>query len=111
MVRDSVATENPKESRGRGSGHTDFNTGAGTQAWGWVQSWTWRRSLLECCCLVTKSCPILCDPTDCSPPAPSVREISQAGILEWVAFFSSRGSFRLRHRTGISCSVTWILYH
>ena len=21
-----------------------------------------------CCCLVTKSCPILCDPMDCSPP-------------------------------------------
>ena len=30
---------------------------------------------------VTKSCPALCDPIDCSPPASSVHEISQARIL------------------------------
>ena len=37
-------------------------------------------------CSVTKSCLILCDPTDCSPPGSSVHGISQARILEWVVF-------------------------
>ena len=32
-----------------------------------------------------QSCPILCDPKDSSPPGPSVHEILQARILEWVA--------------------------
>ena len=30
-------------------------------------------------------CPTLCDPTDGSPPGPSVSGILQARILEWVA--------------------------
>ena len=38
-----------------------------------------------CCCLVAKSCPILCDPMDCSPPGSSVHGIFQARTLEWVA--------------------------
>ena len=42
--------------------------------------------------LVVQSCPSLCDPMDCSPPGFSVRGILQAGILEWVAMPSSRGS-------------------
>ena len=41
-------------------------------------------------CLVAKSCPTLCDPTDYSPPGSSVHGISQARILEWVAISSSR---------------------
>ena len=40
-----------------------------------------------------KSCPTLCDPTNCSPPGSSVHEIFQAGILEWVAISYSRGTF------------------
>ena len=32
-----------------------------------------------------QSCLTLCDPTDCGPPAPSVRGVLQARILEWVA--------------------------
>ena len=36
------------------------------------------------CVLVAQSCPILCDPMDCSPPASSVHGIFQARILEWV---------------------------
>ena len=32
--------------------------------------------------LVTQSCPILCDPVDCSPPGSSVHGIPQATILE-----------------------------
>ena len=34
---------------------------------------------------VAQSCPILCDPMNCSPPGSSVHEILQAKILEWVA--------------------------
>ena len=33
---------------------------------------------------------------DCSPPGSSVRGISQARILEWVAISSSRGSSQSR---------------
>ena len=33
-----------------------------------------------------KSCPALCDLMDCSLSGSSVHEISQARILEWVAF-------------------------
>ena len=36
--------------------------------------------------LVTQSCPVLCDPMDCSPPGSSVHGILQAGILDWLPF-------------------------
>ena len=42
--------------------------------------------------LVTRSCPTLCDPMDCSLPGSSAHGISQARILEWVAIPFSRGS-------------------
>ena len=48
-----------------------------------------------------QSCPTLCDPIDGRPPGSRVPGILQARILEWVAI-SSRGSSRLRDRTGIS---------
>ena len=41
----------------------------------------------------TQSCLTLSNPMDCSPLSFSVHEISQAGILEWVAISSSRGFF------------------
>ena len=44
------------------------------------------------CCLVTWSCPTLCNTMDCSLPGFSVHGISQARILEWVAISFSRGS-------------------
>ena len=34
---------------------------------------------------VTKSCPTLCDPMDCSLPGSSVHGIFQARVLEWGA--------------------------
>ena len=43
-----------------------------------------------------------CDPMDCSPPGSSVHGILQAGILQWVAMPSSRGSSRPRDRTQVS---------
>ena len=39
-----------------------------------------------------QSCPTLCDPMDYSLTGSSVLGILQAGILEWVAMPSSRGS-------------------
>ena len=39
-----------------------------------------------CVCVCAQSYLTFCDLMDCSPPDSSVHEISQAGILEWVAF-------------------------
>ena len=53
--------------------------------------------------LVIHLCPTLCNPMDWSPPGSSVHGILQAGILEWVAMPSSRGSFGPRDWTQVSC--------
>ena len=55
--------------------------------------------------LVAQLCLTLCDPMDCSLPGSSVYGISQARILEWVSFSFSRGSFRPRDQTQVSCSA------
>ena len=60
--------------------------------------------------LVTKSCLTLCNPMDCSLPGSSVRGISQARILEWVAISFFRGSSQPRDWTLISCISRWILF-
>ena len=59
--------------------------------------------LLECRCLITKSCLTLCDPMDCSPPGSSVHGIFQVRLLEWVALLSSKGSSWPRDRVHLSC--------
>ena len=64
-----------------------------------------------CCCSVAKSCPTLCDPIVCGLPGSSVHGISQATTLEWVAISSSRGSFRPKGQTHVSCIGWQILYH
>ena len=72
------------------------------------------KELLCCCyCLVTKSCPTLCDPIDSSlaDRGSSVHGISQARLLAWVAISFSRGSFQPRDRTHISCISRQFLYH
>ena len=46
---------------------------------------------LELLLLVTKLCPTLCSPMNCSLPGSSVHGVFQARILEWVAIFFSRG--------------------
>ena len=61
-------------------------------------------------CLVTQSCPALCDPMDCSLPGFPVHGISQARILEWVAISFSRGSSWPRGWTWVSCIGRQILY-
>ena len=54
-------------------------------------------------CVCAQSCPALCNPMDCSLPGSSVHEISQSGILEWVAISSSGGSSWPRDSTWVSC--------
>ena len=58
-----------------------------------------------CCCLVTQSCPTLCNPMGCSPPGSSVHGILQARILGCVAMPSSRGSSEPREGTQVSHSA------
>ena len=53
-------------------------------------------------CLVTQSCPTLCNPMECSPPSFSVHGILQTRVLEWVAMPSSRGSSQTRGWTQVS---------
>ena len=52
--------------------------------------------------MCTRLCPTLSDPTNCGPPGSSVRGISQARILEWVAVSSSRASSQHRDQTYVS---------
>ena len=47
-------------------------------------------------CLVSQSCPTLCDLMECGPPGSSVHGILQARILEWVAIPLSGGSSQPR---------------
>jgi len=54
------------------------------------------------CMLVTQSCPILCDPMDCSLPGSSVHGLLQARILEWVGIPFVRGSSWPRGGTPVS---------
>ena len=56
-----------------------------------------------CCgCLITQSCPTLCDPKDPSLPGSSVHGFLQPRILEWVAISFSRRSSRPRDQTCVS---------
>ena len=51
-----------------------------------------------------QSCPTLCNPINCSPPASSVHGILQARIRKYFAVPSSRGSFPLwMEPTHVSC--------
>ena len=60
--------------------------------------------------LSAQVCPTLWDPMDCSPRGSSVRGISQARILQWVAISSSRGSSEPRDGNQVSCIGRQILY-
>ena len=58
-----------------------------------------------------QSCPILCNPLDCSLPGSSGHGILQARILEWVAILFSRGIFSAQ---GLNLGLhhcRQILYH
>ena len=53
--------------------------------------------------LVPRSCLTLCSPMDCSLPDSSVRGISQARVLEWVAVSFSKRSSQPRDWAQVSC--------
>ena len=55
------------------------------------------------CAKSLQSCQTLWDAMDSSPPGSSLHGSLQARILEWIAVASSRGSFRPRDQTGLSC--------
>ena len=68
-----------------------------------VQTQTQRFSgTLKVKVLVGQSCPTLCHPMDCTPPASSVYEIFRARTLEWVAIPFSRGTSQPKDRTWVS---------
>ena len=81
--------------------------------WVWRQEKTKgsvRQGVCVCVCVCVLSCvSTLCNPMDCSLPDSSVRGISQARILEWVAISSSRGSSPPRDWTPVSCICRRIL--
>ena len=54
-----------------------------------------------------QACLTLCNPIDCSPLGSSVCGILQAGLLEWVAIPSSRGSSQPRDQTHVSWLLHW----
>ena len=60
--------------------------------------------------VVLSVCLTVCDPMDYSPLGSSVRGISQARILEWVAISFSRESSGPRDWTHVSCFGMRILY-
>ena len=62
----------------------------------------WHLGLYWLSVLRGRSCPILCDPTDCIPLGSSVHGLFQARILEWIAISYSRGSSQPSHWTHIS---------
>ena len=74
-----------------------------TSPWPWgVSSAAALPSPVHVCAKSLELYPTLCDPMDCNLPGFSVRGILQAGILEWVAIPSSRGSFPPRDQTWVS---------
>ena len=72
--------------------------------------------LYVCVCVysVAQSCPTLCDPMYCSPPASSVHEVFQARILERVTISYSRGFSWPKdwtHVSCVSCIGRQVFYH
>ena len=53
--------------------------------------------------LVPQLCPTVCDPMDCRSPGSYVSGILQARTLEWIPIPFSKGSFRPRDQTWVSC--------
>ena len=86
-----------------------LGVGGDSASLNWSDPSIYLRGVQCCYCLVTKSCPALCDPMDCSLPGSSVYGISQAIILDWVAISFSRGSSPPRDRARMSCIDRWVL--
>ena len=65
-----------------------------------------KRGDICCCCLVTKPCPTLCDPTDRSPPGSSVHGVFQARTLEWVAIYIELKHSAVQQKQTQYCKAT-----
>ena len=73
-----------------------------------------KQPLWNLCVLSLQSCLTLSGPVDCNPPGSSLHGVPQAGILEWVALPSFRGSSWSRDRSRVSyvsCIDRRVLYH
>ena len=73
-----------------------------------TMSWTWLsevgREVAAAAAKSLQSCPILCDPTDSSPPGSAVPGILQARTLEWVAIsFSNAWKWKTKVKS-LSCA-------
>ena len=82
--------------------------------WKLIRDLAWIVKKANCVCVCAYSCPILCDPMDCSLPGSSGHGISQARILKRVAISYSSGFSWLRNQTCVSCISCIgrrILYH
>ena len=97
------------EARGLSQGCVVLDMTCVMEFW-WSVFWT----LLGLFAKMIQSCPIFCNPMDCSPPGSSDHGILQARILEWVAISFSRGSSQPRDRTHVSyvsCIGKRVLYN
>ena len=82
------------------------------KSWTRLSNWTHTHaSLTYQFSSVAQSCLTLCDSMECRPPGSSVHGIFQARILERVAMPSSRGSFRPRDWTHVSCIAGVFFIH
>ena len=61
----------------------------------------------HCCCSVTKSCPALCDPVDCSTPGSSVLHSSKS----WSKFMSIESVVLSNHLIICPSLPEMLLYH
>ena len=79
--------------------------GGNAKIWKW-SGWGRGEGVSSSVCIylseVAQSSATLCNPMDRSLPGSSVRGISQARVLEWVAISFSRGSSRPGNRTQVS---------
>ena len=72
----------------------------------WKIPWTEESGKLQSVCAkLLQSCPMLCEPVDCSPPGSSVHGSLQARILEWVAIPFFGGSSQRRDRSQVFCTA------
>ena len=64
----------------------------------------------RCCCLVTRSCPALCNPMDCSQPGSSLHGIFRAKILDGCHFLL-QGTFLTQRSDPCLLLGRPVLYH
>ena len=74
-------------------------------------TFTMGTSYINYMCLVTQSCPILCNPMDCSPPGSSVHEDSPGKNTGVSCHALLQGIFPTQESKPGLLHCGWILYH